>query len=54
MAADATRAAAVASAKWSGRGDDKAADGAATEAMRDALSHLPAHGRVVIGEGEKD
>jgi fructose-1,6-bisphosphatase II len=54
MAADATRAAAVGSAKWAGRGDDKAADAAATEAMREALGRLPANGTVIIGEGEKD
>ena len=54
MAADATRAAAIASVQLAGRGDDKAADGAATEAMRAMLSHLPGTGTVVIGEGEKD
>ena len=54
MAADATRAAAIASVQFAGRGDDKAADGAATEAMRAVLSHLPGTGTVVIGEGEKD
>jgi fructose-1,6-bisphosphatase II len=54
MAADATRAAAIASVQFAGRGDDKAADGAATEAMRAMLSHLPGTGTVVIGEGEKD
>ena len=54
MAADATRAAAVASVQFAGRGDDKAADGAATEAMRAMLSHMPGTGTVVIGEGEKD
>ncbi len=54
MAADATRAAAIASVQFAGRGDDKAADGAATEAMRAVLSQLPGTGTVVIGEGEKD
>ncbi len=54
MAADATRAAAIASVQFAGRGDDKAADGAATEAMRAMLSHMPGTGTVVIGEGEKD
>jgi len=46
--------AAVACAKWCGRGDPKAADAAAVAAMREALSSVPGAGRVVIGEGEKD
>lgn len=49
-----TQAAAVASLAWVGRGDRKAADGAAVAAMRDALRIVPGRGRVVIGEGEKD
>jgi fructose-1,6-bisphosphatase II / sedoheptulose-1,7-bisphosphatase len=37
-----------------GRGDEKAADAAAVEAMRDALNKLAFDGTVVIGEGERD
>jgi fructose-1,6-bisphosphatase II len=50
----ATQAAAVACRPWVGRGEPKAADGAAVAALRHALTHLPGRGRVVIGEGEKD
>ncbi|MBA2420547.1 MAG: class II fructose-bisphosphatase [Thermoleophilaceae bacterium] len=50
----ATSAAAIAAAAWAGRGDKDAADGAATDAMRSALSSLPGSAVVVIGEGEKD
>jgi len=50
----ATRAAALACEPWVGRGDPKAADAAATEAMRDVLGAAPGIGTVVIGEGEKD
>ena len=50
----ATQAAAVACWPWVGRGEPKAADGAAVAALRQALAHLPGRGRVVIGEGEKD
>ena len=49
-----TEAAAIAAAKLIGRGDEKAADAAAVEAMRAALNELPMDGRVVIGEGERD
>lgn len=49
-----TERAAVASAKWRGKGDEKAADHAAVEAMRDELTQIPIRGRVVIGEGERD
>jgi fructose-1,6-bisphosphatase II / sedoheptulose-1,7-bisphosphatase len=49
-----TEAAAIASAKLIGRGDEKAADAAAVEAMRAALNSLPMDGTVVIGEGERD
>ena len=49
-----TEAAAVAAAKLIGRGDEKAADAAAVEAMRAALNKLPMDGTVVIGEGERD
>jgi fructose-1,6-bisphosphatase II / sedoheptulose-1,7-bisphosphatase len=49
-----TEAAAVAASKLIGRGDEKAADAAAVEAMRDALNQLEFDGTVVIGEGERD
>ena len=49
-----TEAAAVAASKLVGRGDEKAADHAAVEAMRDALNQLEFDGTVVIGEGERD
>lgn len=50
----ATRSAAVASYAWVGRQDQKAADAAATTAMRAALADAPGRGTVIIGEGEKD
>ena len=49
-----TEAAAIAAAKLVGRGDEKAADAAAVEAMREALNELYMDGTVVIGEGERD
>lgn len=49
-----TESAAVASARWLGRGDNHSADQAAVDAMRKEFSKLPISGRVVIGEGEKD
>ncbi|MEO8175431.1 MAG: class II fructose-bisphosphatase [Sphingomicrobium sp.] len=49
-----TEAAAIAAAELIGRGDEKAADHAAVEAMRTALNELPMDGTVVIGEGERD
>ncbi len=49
-----TEAAAVAASKLIGRGDEKAADAAAVEAMRAALNSLDINGTVVIGEGERD
>lgn len=49
-----TEAAALSSARWMGRGDEKAADQAAVTAMRRALNDLPFDGMVVIGEGERD
>jgi fructose-1,6-bisphosphatase II / sedoheptulose-1,7-bisphosphatase len=49
-----TEAAAIASARWMGRGDEKAADQAAVDAMRATLNVLDMRGRVVIGEGERD
>ena len=49
-----TEAAAVAASKLIGRGDEKAADAAAVEAMRKAFDTLYMDGTVVIGEGERD
>ncbi len=50
-----TEAAAIAAAHWRGRGDEKQADQAAVDAMRQALnSILDMDGLVVIGEGERD
>jgi fructose-1,6-bisphosphatase II len=49
-----TEAAALASARWMGKGDKIAADQAAVNAMRYALGHVDMDGVVVIGEGEKD
>lgn len=49
-----TEAAAIAASTLIGRGDEKAADAAAVEAMRAALNELPMDGTVVIGEGERD
>jgi fructose-1,6-bisphosphatase II len=49
-----TEAAALASARWMGKGDKIAADQAAVNAMRFALDSVDMDGIVVIGEGEKD
>jgi fructose-1,6-bisphosphatase II / sedoheptulose-1,7-bisphosphatase len=49
-----SEAAALASAKLIGRGDEKAADQAAVDAMRRQLNMLDINGVVVIGEGERD
>jgi fructose-1,6-bisphosphatase II / sedoheptulose-1,7-bisphosphatase len=49
-----TEAAAIAASNLIGRGDEKAADAAAVEAMRAALNELAMDGTVVIGEGERD
>ena len=49
-----SEAASLASAEWIGRGDEKAADQAAVNAMRDQLNRLDIRGTVVIGEGERD
>lgn len=46
--------AAVAAARWRGRGDERAADQAAVDAMRRELNRLPIDGTVVIGVGERD
>ena len=50
----ATEAAAVAAWKLVGRGDEKAADQAAVDALRTALNQLAIDGLIVIGEGERD
>ena len=50
-----TEAAAISAARWRGRGDEKAADQAAVDAMRQALNQIMmVDGLVVIGEGERD
>lgn len=49
-----TEAAALAASMQVGRGDEKAADAAAVDAMRLTLNSLSIAGRVVIGEGERD
>ncbi|MET1754047.1 class II fructose-bisphosphatase [Novosphingobium sp. RD2P27] len=49
-----TEAAAIAASELIGRGDEKAADHAAVEAMRKAFDELYMDGTVVIGEGERD
>ncbi|MDD2868877.1 class II fructose-bisphosphatase [Neomegalonema sp.] len=49
-----SEAAAIAAARLMGRGDEKAADAAAVDAMRDQLNQLEIKGVVVIGEGERD
>lgn len=49
-----TEAAAIAASELIGRGDEKAADAAAVEAMRHAFDQLEMDGTVVIGEGERD
>ena len=49
-----TEVAAIAAEKLAGRGDEKAADAAAVDAMRTAFNAVDFQGRVVIGEGERD
>ncbi len=49
-----TEAAAMAAARWVGRGDKNGADGAAVNAMRRLIGSVSMNGIVVIGEGEKD
>lgn len=49
-----TEAAAMAAARWVGRGDKNGADGAAVNAMRSLIGSVSMNGVVVIGEGEKD
>src|SRR3989344_5064424 len=50
----ATEAAALSSALWMGKGNEKQADHAAVEAMRKAFNIIDIDGTVVIGEGERD
>ena len=50
----ATEAAAVAASKWIGSGEKEEADRAATNALRHRLNRMDFHGKVIIGEGEKD
>ncbi|MEK7554941.1 MAG: class II fructose-bisphosphatase [Patescibacteria group bacterium] len=49
-----TELAAIAAAQWIGKGDGKAADTAAVDAMRNALNEIDFTGEIVIGEGAKD
>ncbi len=49
-----TEMAAISSARWMGRGDEKAADQAAVDAMRSMLDSVECNATVVIGEGERD
>jgi len=49
-----TEAAALASGRWIGRGNEDAADKAAVESMRKAFDSIDFHGTVKIGEGERD
>jgi fructose-1,6-bisphosphatase class II len=49
-----TEMAAIASARWMGRGDEKSADQAAVDAMRSMLDSVDCDATVVIGEGERD
>lgn len=49
-----TESAAIAAARLMGKGDRKDADRVAVNAMRTALNDIPFHGRIVIGEGERD
>lgn len=51
---EACEQAAIASSEWRGKGDGKAADAAAVEAMRNTFDKVPFNGRVAIGEGERD
>lgn len=49
-----TEAAAIAASEWIGKGNKKAADKAATEAMRSRFNSVDVKGTIVIGEGERD
>jgi len=48
-----TESAAIAAAQWRGKGDEKAADDAAVQAMKAELDTVAISGRIVIGEGEQ-
>ncbi|MDO5498177.1 MAG: class II fructose-bisphosphatase [Propionibacteriaceae bacterium] len=50
----ATEAAALAAARWAGRGQKESGDGAAVDAMRAVLAGVRMNGTIIIGEGEKD
>jgi len=54
QAALATEKAAISAAHLAGRGDEKAADQAAVDALRTGLNAMNIRGRIVIGEGERD
>ncbi|MGB0907881.1 MAG: class II fructose-bisphosphatase [Maricaulaceae bacterium] len=54
QAALATEQAAIAASFLAGRGDEKAADKAAVDALRTSLNQMSIQGRIVIGEGERD
>lgn len=49
-----TEAAAIAAARWIGKGEGKKADGAAVDAMRKRFNTIDFSGKIVIGEGKKD
>ncbi len=49
-----TEAAAIAAAKWTGKGEEKKADAAAVKEMRSRFNKIDFSGSVVIGEGAKD
>lgn len=49
-----TEAAAIAAARWQGRGDKESVDQAAVDGMRLVLRHIDIDGTIIIGEGEKD
>jgi fructose-1,6-bisphosphatase II len=49
-----TEAAAIAASHWMGHGEKDSADRAAVEAMRATMDEVSFHGRIVIGEGERD
>ena len=46
--------AAIASARWMGKGEKNTADEVAVEAMRERMNKIHMRGRIVIGEGERD
>ena len=46
--------AAIASARWMGKGEKNTADQVAVEAMRERMNRIQMRGRLVIGEGERD